>query len=244
MPNNRYRTPQDVARQLEISPSTLRRWSDEFAAYLSSEASAGHGKSHRRYGQGDLGTLAKVKELMGEGMTYEQVRHHLQAHLASASDGEETALVSAEDMEMATAAFISQFVENITESHRSVLNSQQANRELIGVVIQDNFNLKEENARLRERMLDLERQAAQWQRNEEARLEALRREFEMKLMEVREAANQRNPITILQNRPGCLASLFGGGSRVTQVEAPSPGAARTSQTPPRRSYPTPPGPPE
>jgi hypothetical protein len=40
----------------------------------------------------------------------------------------------------------------------AILNSQQANRNLMGVVIQDNFNLKEENARLRDRMLKLEQE--------------------------------------------------------------------------------------
>ena len=46
----------------------------------------------------------------------------------------------------------------------AILNSQQANRNLIGVVIQDNFNLKDENARLRERMLKLEQELGELRR--------------------------------------------------------------------------------
>ena len=52
----------------------------------------------------------------------------------------------------------------------AILNSQQANRNLMGVVIQDNFNLKEENARLRDRMLKLEQEM-----NELRRLQAEQR---------------------------------------------------------------------
>ena len=39
------------------------------------------------------------------------------------------------------------------ENQQTVQNSLQVNRNLLGVIIQDNFNLKEENAKLRERML-------------------------------------------------------------------------------------------
>lgn len=239
----RYRTPQEVARQLEISPSSLRRWSDEFADHLSAEASSSQGKSHRRYTDADLDTLKTVKNLMSAGMTYEQVRQHLELQPAT-SNGEQTALVNPENLSMAMA-FMAQAIDNITESHRSVLNSQQANRELMGVVIQDNFNLKEENARLRERMLELERHAAQARRDHELQAESMRQEFEMKLMEVREAVSQRSRITILQDRPGCLGSLFGGGAP-TRIEAVPENRPRPAQrqAKPRRSYPVPPGPPE
>ena len=34
---SRYRQPQEVAARLEVSPSTLRRWSEEFSGFLSPE---------------------------------------------------------------------------------------------------------------------------------------------------------------------------------------------------------------
>jgi DNA-binding transcriptional MerR regulator len=238
-----FRTPQEVARQLDISPATLRRWSDEFADQLSAEARSTQGKSHRRYSEADLEALQAVKNMMGAGMTYEQVRQHLSSH-APATDGEETALINPERVGT-SMAFLSTAIENITESHRSVLNSQQANRELMGVVIQDNFNLKEENTRLRERMLEIERQSAQLRRDHELHIESMRQEIEMKLLEIRETVSLRNRITVLANQPGCLGSLFGGGGPTRIETRPPPG--RRGQRPPGarpRRPPMPPGPPE
>ena len=40
--------PQEVAARLEVSPSTLRRWSEEFSEFLSPEADSSEGKQHRR----------------------------------------------------------------------------------------------------------------------------------------------------------------------------------------------------
>jgi hypothetical protein len=100
--------------------------------------------------------------------------------------------------------FLADTLHNVADSQQAVLNSQAANRELLGVVLQDNFNLKEENSRLRERMLDLERQISQLRRDEEARRETLRSELEARMHDV-----QR--MVMLQSRSGCLGSLFGGG---------------------------------
>ena len=81
-----YRPPQAVARELDVSPATLRRWSDEFADYLSSGANSAQGKSHRRYSEHDIATLATIKELMNNGMTYEQVRQQLANHFSVSSE--------------------------------------------------------------------------------------------------------------------------------------------------------------
>ena len=74
---SRYRQPQELAARHEVSPSTLRRWSDEFAEFLSPEASSSEGKQHRRYSDDDLATFITVKGLMADGMTYDQVRERL-----------------------------------------------------------------------------------------------------------------------------------------------------------------------
>ena len=44
------------------------------------------------------------------------------------------------------------------ENQQTIQNSLQVNRNLQGVIIQDNFNLKEENMRLRERMQKMEQE--------------------------------------------------------------------------------------
>ena len=203
---SRYRQPQEMASRLEVSASTLRRWSEEFSAYLSSEADSSEGKQHRRYSDEDLATLITVKGLMADGLTYEQVRERLGELRASPSPGGAGSLVAADAaLPLAPAmTFLADTLHNVADSQQAVLNSQAANRELLGVVLQDNFNLKEENSRLRERMLELERQISQLRRDEDARRETLRNELEARMHEV-----QR--MVMLQSRSGCLGSLLGGG---------------------------------
>ena len=115
--------------------------------------------------------------------------------------------------------------------------------------IQDNFNLKEENARLRQRMLDLERQMGELRRENQGHLERFRQEFEIKLMQMREITTRaKNPITILQTRSGCLGSLFGGKGTVQTIQqAQQPPEAAPLNVPRQqspRNHPRPPGPPE
>jgi DNA-binding transcriptional MerR regulator len=202
---SRYRQPQEVVSILEVSPSTLLRWSEEFAEFLSSEASPSEEKRHRRYSDKDLATFITVKGLMAEGMTYDQARQRLSDMLSTERAGRPGSMVTAEPaLPLAPAmTFLADTLHNVADSQQSVLNSQAANRELLGVVLQDNFNLKEENTRLRERMLDLERQIGQVRRDEEARRESLRSELEERMQDV-----QR--MVMLRSRPGCLSGLFGG----------------------------------
>lgn len=74
--------PQEVADRLGISPSTLRLWSNHFASELSDQArkiaAGGAGSAaQRRYGDEDLDTLVKAKELLGQGLTYEETKRRL-----------------------------------------------------------------------------------------------------------------------------------------------------------------------
>ena len=200
-----YRQPQEVASRLEVSASTLRRWTDEFAEFLSEEARASDASQSRRYTNEDLTALITVKGLMTEGMSYDQVRQRLSEMHAERPKGSGGPIASEPVLAMAPAvAFISDTLHNVAESQQAVLNSQAANRELLGVVLQDNFNLKEENTRLRERMLELERQMAQLGREQDARRETLRAELESRVQDIRH-------MIILQSRSGCLGGLFGGG---------------------------------
>jgi DNA-binding transcriptional MerR regulator len=200
-----YRQQQEVASRLEVSASTLRRWTDEFAEFLSEEARASDASQARRYTNEDLTALITVKGLMTEGMSYDQVRQRMSEMRTERSEGSGGPIASEPVLAMAPAvAFISDTLHNVAESQQAVLNSQAANRELLGVVLQDNFNLKEENARLRERMLELERQMAQLGREQDARRETLRAELESRVQDIRH-------MIILQSRSGCLGGLFGGG---------------------------------
>ncbi|MBN1137337.1 MAG: MerR family transcriptional regulator, partial [Anaerolineae bacterium] len=84
MTESHYRLPNEMAAQLQVSPSTLRRWSNEFAEYLSGTAgqpspTSGGQASHRRYTDADLETLLTIKGLLAEGLTYTQVGKRLAA---------------------------------------------------------------------------------------------------------------------------------------------------------------------
>jgi len=207
---SRYRQPQEVAARLEVSPSTLRRWSEEFAEFLSPQPDSSEDKQHRRYSDEDLAALITVKGLMADGLTYDQVREQLSDQQTGGTpDGPGSMVTTDAALPLAPAmTFLADTLHNVADSQQAVLNSQAANRELLGVVLQDNFNLKEENTRLRERMLELERQVSQIRRDEETRRDSLRTELEARMQEMQRAV-------VMQSRSGCLGGLFGsgGGSR-------------------------------
>ena len=137
---------------------------------------------------------------------------------------ENLALVAANGNESAAVAFLTNTLTTLSDTQKSILNSQAANRELLGVLIQDNFNLKEENTRLRERILEIERSQAQSRQEEEWRREALRQEMDAKLMSVQQLATnamtaahsvEMPEIKAVKSKAGCLGALFGGGD--TQI---------------------------
>ncbi len=279
------RSPHVVAHELDISPATLRRWSDEFKDFLSEDASASSGRSHRRYNGGDLMTLQFIKELMNDGLTYEQVRERLVSRpvvAASANparpvdidpdddsplfdedDGNdlatEAALITPNGAESPALAFLTNTLATLSDSQKSILNSQAANRELLGVLLQDNFNLKEENNRLRDRILEVEREVAQTRQDEEWRRESLRQELEGKIAVASQLATQAlttassielPEIKTVENKSGCLGMLLGGGTSqvVATPKRPKPGAgprpAAPGSAPTAANHPKPLFPPE
>jgi DNA-binding transcriptional MerR regulator len=204
MTDGELRQPGDVARELDISTSTLRRWAKEFHPYLSQTAakpdSASSGTaSHRRYTDEDVQLLTRVKVLLDQGLTYDQVIERLKREGAAFSDEypsrEKTYPMVAPEKDMEAPALGSSLVvvadalRNINDNQQALQNSLQVNRNLLGVLIQDNFNLKEENSKLRERVLKLEQSVNQLKQGEKE---------EPPLSQ----AQQRE----LQSRKGCLGS--------------------------------------
>jgi DNA-binding transcriptional MerR regulator len=174
-----YRRPSEVAARLGVSVSTLRRWAQQFAVFLSSTAQPSDGDEHRhrRYADEDLATLITVKGLLAEGYAYDQVRRRLQAlRVGDAPEREAYALVTSEEPLPTVApavTVLSDTLHTVADGQQLLLNSQQANRDLLSVAIQDNFNLKTENGKLRDRMLDLERSLSELRRQEAAHREPL-----------------------------------------------------------------------
>jgi DNA-binding transcriptional MerR regulator len=220
MTDKRYRLPSEVASQLGVSPSTLRRWSNEFADFLSDaagrpESEAGK-TAHRRYLDEDLETLMAVKGLLAEGQTYIQVGRRLEAlRLRQApEDTDEAEGVQAtalgpslrETSAVAPAvSVLADTLHTVADGQQLLLGSQHANRELLTVVLQDNFNLKEENAKLRDRMLELERDLAEMRRLDEVRRETL----EVRLQRLEDTGWDPDSQTRQGERRGCLARLLG-----------------------------------
>ena len=100
MSSQAVRRPSEVAARLGVSVSTLRRWSQQFAAFLSSAAQSSDAETsrHRRYTDEDLATLITVRGLLTEGYTYSQVRRRLQVlHAGAVPEGEAYALVASEE---------------------------------------------------------------------------------------------------------------------------------------------------
>ncbi len=196
MSEQNLRRPAEVAARLGVSTSTLRRWSQRFSEYLSPDAGepAGSGDTdggHRRYTDEDLTTLLTIKGLLAEGFTYQQVERRLAALRQTDGAGETTrSLVSAESNLSSLAPAVSILADTlhtVADGQQAILNAQQANRELMGVVVQDNFNLKEENTKLRDRMLELEREMAEMRRRDDAhraRLEARMQAVESTLNQI------------------------------------------------------------
>lgn len=222
MTEPRYRLPNEIANQLQISPSTLRRWSNEFADFLSDSAGRPQGEdedktAHRRYTDEDLETMMTIKGLLAEGLTYIQVGKRLEAlRMRRTPDGviieggepQVTALSpSPRESPFAPAmTVLSDTLHTVADGQQLLLGSQQANRELLTVVLQDNFNLKEENAKLRDRMLELERDLVELRRHEGTRREGL----EARLRRIEDQLRPRKPQVQPKNeRSGCLSQLLG-----------------------------------
>ncbi len=231
-----HMTLQDAANTLEVSPTVLRRWLDAFGEFLS--VADGDPDEDPALSEADVSLLADIKTALDDGRSFEQVRHTLRQRATEDDAAPQVISSAGEETAIAPISYFADIIDELHKGQLSVLNSQAANRELMGVLIQDNFNLKEENQRLRERMLDVERRLSQIQRDEISRRESLRQEIELKLSEIRMQV-MRNPVTVLQERTGCLGSLFGGQSEVKTVNL----GGETSAAPPPRP-PRPPGPPE
>lgn len=203
-------TPGEVAHLLGISPSTLRRWSTRFAEFLSfgaghtSAGTASH--THRRYTQEDVAVLRTVRDMLSQGFTYEHVLNSLslRAGVKEPREGE-LAAVQQEAAAPPALTLFTNAMHTIADGQQLLLNSQQASRELLNVVIQDNFLLKEENARLRERMMRLEQELSENRRRAEARIEMLERRLER--LESAEKEPQVQPVK--RARRGWLAKLLG-----------------------------------
>jgi hypothetical protein len=186
-----------VARHLDISTDSLQRLQRRFSHYLGSEASA----ADPIFSSADVAAIVTIQKLLAQGFDDEQINKHLTPlHL----DAEATSDFSTDvqpytydkDGVSALPQVVGDVLKTIINNQQAVLNGQTSLRDMMGVVVQDNFNLKDENRKLRDRMLEMERVLAEYQRREETRKE--RMEGRMRALEATVAALQQQVAQLVQ----------------------------------------------
>jgi len=66
-------TPAQISETLTIPTSTLRRWCKRFSNHLTPHKP----NTHRRYTTSDLETLRKIRDLLEDGLTYDEIEPKL-----------------------------------------------------------------------------------------------------------------------------------------------------------------------
>ena len=147
----------DAATELTVSANTLKRWAKDFEQFLS-PSSASNGV--RRFTTDDVGILRRVKDQLSDGLSTDEVVEMFQSEGLGESGGTSTALATRDAPGTQAAGFVvlTDTLRAMIENQQAIQNSLQVNRNLQGVIIQDNFNLKEENMKLRERMQRVEQE--------------------------------------------------------------------------------------
>jgi DNA-binding transcriptional MerR regulator len=160
MPDTNFKTSADVANELAVAPQTLKNWTKEFEPFLSASGASADGA--RRFTAEDVVVLKQVKDHLAAGLTFEETIEELRnAGYADGLEGETSPSALAVSSAQQGFAVLTDTLRAMIENQQTIQNSLQVNRNLLGVIIQDNFNLKEENAKLRERMLKLEQELAE-----------------------------------------------------------------------------------
>lgn len=188
----------DLATELGISAQTLKNWTRDFAPFLSAPGALG--ESNRRFNDDDVFVLKRIKDHLAAGLTFDETAEELRNDGYGDpvnGDGPHAAMM----VPNAQQGFgvMTDTLRVMIENQQTVQNSLQVNRNLLGVIIQDNFNLKEENAKLRERMLKLEQEMGEMKKRDQD----YRLTVEQRLMRAENALRAEAGKTVWQK-------LFGG----------------------------------
>src|SRR5437763_10500026 len=143
----------EVAHHLQVTPETLRQWNYRFAKFLVTDVTG----AEPHYSSVDVAALITVQKLLEAGFDDEAVSQQLTPKRLEITKPETITLTPQQRhllKEEAAALLphvVSDMLSTIANSQQTVLNSQSTMREVVGVVVQDNFNLKDENRKLRDR---------------------------------------------------------------------------------------------
>lgn len=157
----------DAAGELTVSANTLKRWAKDFDQFLSP---SGASNGARRFTSDDVGILRRVKDQLSDGLSTDEVIEMFQSEGLGepGSPSGSTALATRDAPGSQGAGFVvlTDTLRAMIENQQAIQNSLQVNRNLQGVIIQDNFNLKEENMKLRERMQRVEQELQDLQKRD------------------------------------------------------------------------------
>lgn len=188
MPETVTRNNAEMAVELGISAQTLKNWTRDFSAFLSPVGPMG--ENGRRFSDDDVFVLKRIKDHLAAGLTFEETADELRNDgygVESNGNGASGALTVPNAQQ--SFGVLTDTLRVMIENQQTVQNSLQVNRNLLGVIIQDNFNLKEENAKLRERMQKLEQELAEMKkRDQDYRLTVEQRMMRLENMMRSEAA--------------------------------------------------------
>jgi hypothetical protein len=185
-----------VARHLDISVESLQRLRRRFSQYLGPDAAG----AEPHFSNADVAAIVTIQKLLAQGYDDEQIDEHLtplnldvepMPHFPTDVQPYNDA-----DTSGALPQIVGDVLNTIVNSQQAVLNGQSSLRDVMGVVVQDNFNLKDENRKLRDRMLEMERVLAEYQRREETRKE--RMEGRLRALEATVAALQQQVSQLVQ----------------------------------------------
>lgn len=166
MPENATKTQNDLAAELAISGQTLKNWTRDFSPFLSAPGVLG--EANRRFTEDDVFVLKRIKDHLAAGLTFDETSDELRNDGYGEplnGDGSHGALTVSNAQQ--GFGVMTDTLRVMIENQQTVQNSLQVNRNLLGVIIQDNFNLKEENAKLRERMLKLEHEMGEMKKRDQ-----------------------------------------------------------------------------
>lgn len=198
MPDTATKTQTDLAAELAISSLTLKNWTRDFAPFLSAPGALGD--ANRRYTEDDVFVLKRIKDHLAAGLTFQETADELRSDgygESSNGDGQHGAMMVQNPQQ--GFGVLTDTLRVMIENQQTVQNSLQVNRNLLGVIIQDNFNLKEENAKLRERMLKLEQEMGEMKKRDQD----YRLTVEQRLMRAENTLRTETSKSFLQK-------LFGG----------------------------------
>jgi hypothetical protein len=185
-----------VARHLDISVESLQRLRRRFSHYLGPDAA----RAEPLFSNADIAAIVTIQKLLAQGFDDEQIDERLTPMNLDVEPTSHFPIdvqpYSDSDSASALPQVVGDVLNTIVNSQQAVLNGQTGLRDMMGVVVQDNFNLKDENRKLRDRMLEIERALAEYQRREETRKE--RMEGRLRALEATVAALQHQVSQLVQ----------------------------------------------